>query len=149
MKLYYFDFSGRAEPCRIMLEAAGTEFEDLRFDQAKWAADYKAKSPTGQCPFLELDNGEILCQTVAISVYVANITGFMPSDAVKQARVLEMHVAFDDVRPSGCSKSLIILISYFLFFVVYFCFLLSYFFVYFYFIMYRRIFRIHRVKLAF
>jgi glutathione S-transferase len=103
MKLYYFDLAGRAEPSRIMLRAAGMEFEDLRFDQAKWAADYKAKSPTGQCPFLVLDNGEILCQTVAISVYVANITVFMPSDAVKQARVLEMLAAFDDVRPTCCS----------------------------------------------
>jgi glutathione S-transferase len=100
MKLYYFGMAGRAETSRIMLRAAGTKFEDVCFDGAKWAAEYKAKSPTGQCPFLELDNGEMLSQSVAINCYVANITGFMPKDTVQQARTLEMLAAFEEVRPT-------------------------------------------------
>jgi glutathione S-transferase len=100
MKLYYFGTAGLAETSRIMLRAAGTNFEDVCFDGATWAAKYKAKSPTRQCPFLELDNGEILSQSMAINVYVASITGFMPSDAVHQARTLEMIAAFDEVRPT-------------------------------------------------
>jgi glutathione S-transferase len=100
MRLYYFEMSGRAEASRIMLRAAGTAFENVCFDTAKWEADYKAKAPTGQCPFLELENGDILSQSLAINVYVANITGFMPSDAVQQARTLEMLEACEEVRPT-------------------------------------------------
>jgi glutathione S-transferase len=103
MKLYYFGMAGRAETSRIMLRAAGTKFEDVCFDRASWEAKYKAKAPTRQCPFLELDNGDILSQSIAINVYVANITGFMPSDAVQQARTLEILATFEEVSPTCCT----------------------------------------------
>lgn len=98
MKLYYFDISGRAGPARLMLKSAGVEFEDIRFKREEWIAKYKAMTPTGQCPFLELDDGSILAQSLAINTYIADKTGFMPSDAVKQARVYELMASFEDVR---------------------------------------------------
>lgn len=97
MKLYYFDLAGRAECARIMLKAADMPFEDVRFSRDEWIAKYKAMSPTGQCPMLELDDGSMLCQSTAINWYVAAKTGFIPSDAVKQARVTEIVGCFDDV----------------------------------------------------
>ena len=100
MKLFYFDMPGRAELARIVLHVGGVEYEDVRFkDKQEWVEVYKPKSPTGQCPFLELDDGTLMCQSSAIAYYVASLSGFLPSDAVGIARVLELMACFDDVRP--------------------------------------------------
>lgn len=100
MKIFYFDTAGRAETARIMLTLAGIAFEDVRFSGEEWAAKYKALSPTGQCPMLESDEGDIIAQSSAINVYVATKTGFMPTDEVARARVHELAACLEDVRPT-------------------------------------------------
>jgi glutathione S-transferase len=68
-KLYYFNLRGRAEVIRYVLAAAGQEYEDVRFEKEEWASKYKAQSPTGQSPFLEIKEGNnttTLCQSIAI-----------------------------------------------------------------------------------
>lgn len=55
-KLYYFNFRGRGELIRWVLAAAGQKYEDIRFEREKWP-EYKAKSPTGQSPFIEIIDG--------------------------------------------------------------------------------------------
>ena len=98
MKLYYFDTMGRAESTRIMFELGGVTYEDIRFDREKWATQYKPKSTTGQAPFLELDDGTIICQSTPIAVYAAEMAGIWPSELVQRAKTLELIACFDDVR---------------------------------------------------
>jgi prostaglandin-H2 D-isomerase / glutathione transferase len=98
MKLYYFDLAGRAEAARIMFALGEVQYEDVRFDGDQWVSQYKAKSPTGQAPFLELDDGKLLCQSFAIHVYAAARSGFLPTDPEVTARIFELNSCFDDVR---------------------------------------------------
>jgi glutathione S-transferase len=37
-KLHYFNLRGRAELARLILNQAGVEFEDVRFERAEWPA---------------------------------------------------------------------------------------------------------------
>lgn len=72
-KLFYFGFKFRAETIRLIFEAAGKPYEDIRFEQSKWP-EYKSKAPLGSAPFLEISSGSqtlILAESVAISRYVA------------------------------------------------------------------------------
>ena len=105
MKLYYFDTSGRAETARILFVLGDIPYEDVRFDSGAWASQYKGKSPTGQSPYLELDDGAIICQSVAINVYAANLAGRWPTDALQQARTLELLACWEDVRPRSATVS--------------------------------------------
>jgi hypothetical protein len=98
MKLYHFDLPRRAEVARIMLELGGVQYEDVRFNREQWMSQYKAKSPSGQAPFLELDNGKLLCQSFAIHMYAAAKSGFLPADPESIARIVELNACFDDVR---------------------------------------------------
>lgn len=78
IKLYYFGLPGRGEVARICLHIAGKEFEDMRFPFDKWP-EYKAKTPFGQAPVLEVD-GKMLAQSAAIDRYVAGLAGLVPTD---------------------------------------------------------------------
>lgn len=98
MKLFYFDLPGRAEVSRIMMHVGDVAFQDVRFNREEWVSKYKALSPTGQSPLLELDDGTKICQSSAISYYAASVSGFLPSDAVGVARTMELLACFDDVR---------------------------------------------------
>ena len=35
-KLYYFNFWGRADICRLLLAASGRDWEDIRFTKEEW-----------------------------------------------------------------------------------------------------------------
>lgn len=67
-KLNYFNAKGRAEIIRLIFAAAGQKYEDHRFESDKWP-EYKSKSPTGKCPWLEIhEDGKIyyLAQSITI-----------------------------------------------------------------------------------
>src|SRR4051812_5063346 len=59
----------------IVLNELGLKFEmekvDLRTKQSS-SGDYTAKNPKGSVPALQLDNGEILTEGVAINQYLAD-----------------------------------------------------------------------------
>ena len=80
IKLYYFDFAGRAEPCRIALHHAGVEFEDIRVPFAEWK-DRKASMLGGAMPVLEIDGVQIN-QSLAISRWAAKQSSLYPDDPV-------------------------------------------------------------------
>jgi len=67
LKLVYFDGKGRAEVARLILAAAGKEYEDIRLAEENWNTDtkYKPLAPFGQVPFLDVD-GKIYAQSLAI-----------------------------------------------------------------------------------
>ncbi|CAL1528870.1 unnamed protein product [Lymnaea stagnalis] len=73
LRLIYFDIRSRAEVSRLLLAAAGQEYEDVRISHEEWA-DEKPKTPFGQVPVLEV-NGKKYAQSVAIVTYLAREFG--------------------------------------------------------------------------
>ncbi|CAG9837875.1 unnamed protein product [Diabrotica balteata] len=74
-KLTYFNFTGRAEPIRILLHYGGIPFEDVRVEKADWPA-VKPSTPFGQVPVLEVD-GKKYTQGTPLARYVANVVGLV------------------------------------------------------------------------
>ncbi|XP_046392667.1 glutathione S-transferase-like [Ischnura elegans] len=68
-KMTYFPVKGLGEPIRFLLAYGKIEYEDYRFDSAKWP-EIKPTTPFGKAPTLEID-GKVLHQSVAISRYLA------------------------------------------------------------------------------
>jgi glutathione S-transferase len=69
-RLTYFNLRGRGEPIRLLLHAAGQEFEDVRVEGEKWP-ELKPKSPLGQMPFLDVIDGNKVV-TIGQSVTIRN-----------------------------------------------------------------------------
>uniref|UniRef100_A0A6P7H2J7 glutathione transferase n=1 Tax=Diabrotica virgifera virgifera TaxID=50390 RepID=A0A6P7H2J7_DIAVI len=74
-KLTYFNFTGRAEPVRVLLRYGGIPFEDVRVEHADWPS-VKPTTPYGQVPVLEVD-GKKFTQGIPLARYVANIVGLV------------------------------------------------------------------------
>jgi glutathione S-transferase len=64
----------------------------------QWERDYKRRAPTGQCPYLELDDGSFLSQSTAIYMYVADLGGLAPADPLARAREMQIAGCIEDVR---------------------------------------------------
>jgi prostaglandin-H2 D-isomerase / glutathione transferase len=99
MKLVYFNVKGLAEPSRLILAAAGEEYEDFRYPlEVVDLASYKfkreefykdkdngkLKKSNGKVPFLEV-NGKVICQSKAIERYLATKFKFMGENAEDSA----------------------------------------------------------------
>jgi glutathione S-transferase len=65
IKLTYFDIEGRAEPVRLALTLAQVPFDDVRVKFEEWA-DLKPKTPNGQLPVLQVDDGPMRTQSMAM-----------------------------------------------------------------------------------
>jgi len=85
-KLVYFNGRGRAEPARLIFAYAGQKYEDKRLQPADWAA-LKPKTPFGQLPLLDIDNGKVvLSQSKAIARYLGNEFNLVPKDHIQAAK---------------------------------------------------------------
>lgn len=51
--------------------------------------EYLSKNPNGKIPALELDDGEVLCESNAIVYFLATGTALLPEDKLERARVLQ------------------------------------------------------------
>lgn len=58
----------------------------------------------GQLPVLTFDDGKQMTQSVAISEFLAKRFNMMPTDAIEQARCLELVLHIQDCRSSECNK---------------------------------------------
>lgn len=67
-ELIYFNGAGRAETIRIMLHAAGVDFEDTRFAFNEWQ-EIKPTTPLGSVPVLKIDDAEYCQSTVSRLMY--------------------------------------------------------------------------------
>uniref|UniRef100_A0AC34FGJ4 Glutathione S-transferase n=1 Tax=Panagrolaimus sp. ES5 TaxID=591445 RepID=A0AC34FGJ4_9BILA len=75
-KVTYFDIRGLGETTRLILRAAGVDFEDNRVTFEQWG-DLKSKTPTGKLPLLEVD-GKQLPESGAINRFLAAKHGLRP-----------------------------------------------------------------------
>ena len=84
-KLYYINARGYAEVSRLILAAAGQEFEDIRYERAELPS-HKAEMPLGQIPVLDCD-GFKLPQSSTIARFLANQFHLAGKDNFEQAKV--------------------------------------------------------------
>ena len=80
-KLYYFDLYGKGECIRMALHHAKIDYEDIRVTFESWG-ELKAsgKFPFGQLPMLELADGTVMTQSVAIMNYLGAKHNIRPQD---------------------------------------------------------------------
>ena len=84
-KLYYFNGRGRGEICRLILAAAGQQFEDIRYELNDWPS-HKGDMPLGQMPVLEY-NGTKLPQSITIARFLAKKFQLAGKDDFDQAKI--------------------------------------------------------------
>eukprot|EP01054_Gregarina_sp_Poly1_P004061 Gregarina_sp_Poly_1__4060@NODE_222_length_11242_cov_244_139150_g196_i0_p2_GENE_NODE_222_length_11242_cov_244_139150_g196_i0NODE_222_length_11242_cov_244_139150_g196_i0_p2_ORF_typecomplete_len609_score78_42GST_N/PF02798_20/1_5e10GST_N/PF02798_20/1_1e03GST_N/PF02798_20/4_7e06GST_N/PF02798_20/2_6e03GST_C_3/PF14497_6/1_8GST_C_3/PF14497_6/75GST_C_3/PF14497_6/5_1e10GST_N_3/PF13417_6/0_013GST_N_3/PF13417_6/1_1e02GST_N_3/PF13417_6/1_7e03GST_N_3/PF13417_6/0_12GST_N_4/PF17172_4/0_00074GST_N_4/PF17172_4/1_ len=82
--LYYFDLWARAESVRLLLVVAGVAFDDVRFGMPEWVASFKALSPTGQCPFVQMGNRKY-AEALALLKMFGDLTNLVPLTMQGQA----------------------------------------------------------------
>eukprot|EP01066_Platyproteum_vivax_P000698 Platyproteum_vivax@DN1076_c0_g1_i1.p1 len=87
--LHYFDFKGRAFCLRLAFNLGGVKFEDHRIAKSDWP-EWKAKSPSGQVPYLELSDGKKMTETVAILHYVGILSKLIPEEAFMAGKMHEV-----------------------------------------------------------
>jgi glutathione S-transferase len=93
MKLYYAPGACSLAD-HIALIEAGTAYElekvDLNEKKTEQGDDYATINPKGYVPALELEDGEILTENIAILSFIAAQSGsLMPRDGIAHWRVLE------------------------------------------------------------
>lgn len=94
-EVLYFDGAGRAEAVRVMLHAAGIDFQDTRFAHTDWPA-LKPTTPLGAVPVLKID-GVSHVQCLALARYAAKKAGFYPDDPFQALVVDEVLESINEV----------------------------------------------------
>ncbi len=92
MKLYDNMDSGNAYKVRLALAHLRIPFDRVEIDTDNGetrTAEYLGKNPNGKVPALELDGGEVLCESDAILFYLAEGSGLLPDSTIDRARVLQ------------------------------------------------------------
>jgi glutathione S-transferase len=101
--LYDFLPSGNGYKVRLTLRELGLPFvyrevDILRGESRKpW---FLAKSPVGQIPVLELDDGTCLSESTAILFYLAEGSALLPADRLLRTRVLQW-MSFEQTHVDG------------------------------------------------
>ena len=118
MKLYDSTTAPNPRRVRIFLAEKGISIPSVQVDIGKAEnrqPAYLAKNPMGGVPILELDDGTVLAETVAICRYFEEIQPrppLMGTDAKDRAivemwnRRMELEVAFRSCRPSAHARLL-------------------------------------------
>ncbi|WP_135079669.1 maleylacetoacetate isomerase [Terasakiella sp. SH-1] len=108
MKLYDYWRSSASYRLRIALNLKNIPYEHICVHLVKGggqqhSADYKAKNPQGFVPALELEDGTILTQSMAILEYLDEThptPALLPSDALGRAEVRSLaQVIASDIHP--------------------------------------------------
>ncbi|KAL8583463.1 hypothetical protein ACOMHN_044821 [Nucella lapillus] len=88
IKVVYFDLRARGEPIRLVLEAAGKKYEDVRVSFEEWPQE-KANTPYGQLPYV-VYNGKKYGQSVALANFFAREYGLYGRSSLDALRIDEV-----------------------------------------------------------
>lgn len=91
LTLYSMQLSGNSYKVRLLLARLGIPHRLVELDILKGETrtpDFLAKNPDGHVPLLELEGGELLAESNAILVYLAEGTRYLPSDRLARAETL-------------------------------------------------------------
>lgn len=96
IELKYFDFTGRGEVLRILLNGCtNVEFTDTRIPFSDWRT-VKPTLPLGQIPILSID-GTVLTQSASLYRYCAKLVDLYPSDPFQALVVDETMDVLNDM----------------------------------------------------
>ena len=90
MRLYDHPASGNCMKARIALRQLEIPFEAVTVDlfrRETRTPEHMGRNPDGRVPVLELDSGEMIPESGAILLYLAEGTPFLPDEPLKRARV--------------------------------------------------------------
>lgn len=90
MILYDHPASANCLKVRILLRQLGLPFETVTVDLFSGETrrpEHLARNPDGRVPVLELDSGDLLPESAAILLYLAEGTPFLPDHRLTRARV--------------------------------------------------------------
>ena len=97
-RLIYFDApTSRGEECRLALQIAGVDFEDVRVNRKDWTAA-KPNTPFGSVPVFEMPGRAPLAQTNAILTFIGRQHGLHPLDNFEAARHEAVMGFVEDLR---------------------------------------------------
>ena len=103
MRLYDFLPSGNGYKIRLALAWLEVPFDyqevDIIGGETRTPA-FRCKTPFGQIPVLELDDGTCLRESTAILLYLAEKTSLLPDERLLRARVLEW-MCFEQTHVDG------------------------------------------------
>ena len=90
MILYDHPVSANCLKVRILLRQLGLEFERVTIDLFSGEGrrpEHLARNPDGRVPVLALDSGELIPESAAILLFLAEGTDFLPTERLDRARV--------------------------------------------------------------
>jgi glutathione S-transferase len=90
VKLYSLDLSPFAARCRLQIHAKGLDVPLLEPPGGLSSDEYKRTNPTGKVPALELDDGTVIPESLAILEYLEDVhpePSLRPGDPALRARM--------------------------------------------------------------
>ncbi len=90
MKLYEHASSGNCLKCRVVLRQLDLPFESISVDLFRGETrtdEHFARNPDGRIPVLETDAGDLIPESAAILLFLAEGTPLLPAPGVERAHV--------------------------------------------------------------
>jgi glutathione S-transferase len=90
MRLYDHPASGNCMKARVLLRQLGVQYETVIVDLFRGETrqpEHLARNPDGRVPVLETDDGDMIPESGAILLYLAEGTDYLPDDRLARARV--------------------------------------------------------------
>jgi glutathione S-transferase len=90
MRLYEHDSSGNCLKVRILLRQLGLPYESVSVDLFRGETrtpEHFARNPDGRVPVLETGDGDLIAESGAILLFLAEGTPFLPAAGAGRARV--------------------------------------------------------------
>jgi len=90
MKLYEHASSGNCLKCRLVLRQLDLPYESVSVDLFRGETrtdEHFARNPDGRIPVLETDDGELIPESGAILLHLADGTSLLPAGGIERARV--------------------------------------------------------------